>query len=332
MPRLIVRAHSSEPDGMGHLIRSIAVAEAWSAIGDDYEVIFVLSSGCEIPAGVERADWTWLCSPEIPGVAWDLQFLLDKPCWDDAVLLIDGYVFDMEYVQEMMGVCPVVLVDERCLDWAALGPRLHWIDPDVADDDRLPYAALRRQFYLWHDWKRAIPEWADHVLLALGGTDCGKLTLPCVTEIAKRNPSCTTHVVYGGDDSVLMGSLQSICWESNALEYHGRVQNMAELMSHMDLAVTAGGSMLTELAYMGLPGVTVVVAENQEELVAKLDGKTVMAVQGSQVEIIDKMLELVYSQEDRRMLSAGGRRAVDGFGALRIAMICDEMRKGVDDA
>ena len=190
MPRLIVRAHSSPAAGMGHLIRSMAVAEAWSAIGDDYEVIFVLSNGSELSVETQRPGWSWLCSPEVPGVAWDLQFLIDKPCWDDAVLLIDGYVFDMVYVQEMSRICPVVLVDERRLAWAELSSRLHWIDPDLSDDDRLPYAALRRQFYVWHDWQRTIPEWADHVLLALGGTDCGKLTLPCVTEIAKLHDAC----------------------------------------------------------------------------------------------------------------------------------------------
>jgi UDP-2,4-diacetamido-2,4,6-trideoxy-beta-L-altropyranose hydrolase len=49
------------------------------------------------------------------------------------------------------------------------------------------------------------------------------------------------------------------------------VGNMAELMSEADLAIGAGGTTTLERAYLGLPSITIVIADNQAESIRALD-------------------------------------------------------------
>ena len=47
--------------------------------------------------------------------------------------------------------------------------------------------------------------------------------------------------------------------------------NMPELMARADVAVSAGGSTCWEVAFMGLPFLIVVLAENQEHIAKELE-------------------------------------------------------------
>jgi len=62
---------------------------------------------------------------------------------------------------------------------------------------------------------------------------------------------------------------------------HGWTDAMAQLMVESDLALGAGGSSSWERCYLGLPSVTVIVAENQRQATRALaDAGATVAVDG----------------------------------------------------
>jgi UDP-2,4-diacetamido-2,4,6-trideoxy-beta-L-altropyranose hydrolase len=95
---------------------------------------------------------------------------------------------------------------------------------------------------------------------------------------------------------------------------------MADLIAGADLAVTAGGTTMWELAALGVPFLPVVVAENQRlsaKAMAALGYPTVLA-ENIAGELPAKLQGLIRDAGLRRSLAAAGQRLVDGDGASRV--------------
>jgi spore coat polysaccharide biosynthesis predicted glycosyltransferase SpsG len=101
-------------------------------------------------------------------------------------------------------------------------------------------------------------------------------------------------------------------------------ESVAGLMSEADLAVSAGGQTLYELAATGCPAIAISVAENQDVPLAALedagcvrvagrmaDGDVLMRLQGL-------LRALIGDAESRFAMSMAGQRLVDGNGVARV--------------
>jgi methionyl-tRNA formyltransferase len=97
---------------------------------------------------------------------------------------------------------------------------------------------------------------------------------------------------------------------------------MAPLMAWADLAVSAGGGTLWELALMGVPAFFCIVADNQENAVlalARAGYPVISDLQAvSNAEIGTMVNDLVTNRKHRQELSRVGRQIVDGSGAARV--------------
>ena len=101
------------------------------------------------------------------------------------------------------------------------------------------------------------------------------------------------------------------------------MENMAPLMVWADAAVSAGGTTVWELAFMGLPAVLCITADNQEGSVNALGKDRVALSFGwikdkSSEELSILISELIKDKHLREKLHANGRLAVDGKGVERI--------------
>ena len=101
--------------------------------------------------------------------------------------------------------------------------------------------------------------------------------------------------------------------------------SICALMVEADIAVSAGGQTLYELARVGCPTVAVRVASNQDgqlqifaeagfiRAVGRADDSKVITAMG------DALLSMLSDPAARAAMSAAGQRVVDGQGALRVA-------------
>ena len=126
------------------------------------------------------------------------------------------------------------------------------------------YALLRKEFICYKNWPRVIPSVAKKVLVTMGGTDQDNCTLRIVHALNKIS-------IPDLEVAVLLGPANEHKSEiENALKispFNGKLlvslDNMAEAMAWADVAIAAGGSTSWELAFMGLPSLLVILAENQ---------------------------------------------------------------------
>lgn len=110
--------------------------------------------------------------------------------------------------------------------------------------------------------------------------------------------------------------------------------DMPALMADADLAVTAGGTTVWELAFMGLPALTIILAENQRSNGDALQKLGIAQNLGwhaglSPEHIADALKPLLEDRSVRCEMSRRGRDLVDGLGSLRVWLRLNEEKLGL---
>ncbi|MCK4598756.1 UDP-2,4-diacetamido-2,4,6-trideoxy-beta-L-altropyranose hydrolase [Candidatus Bipolaricaulota bacterium] len=333
---LIIRADANTHIGTGHLMRCLALAQAWKDSGG--EVAFItacesdgllqrlLDEGFQIVT-VERS------YPDPADLEATSQVLAAHP---NAWVVLDGYHLDEVYQKQVKEAGhPLLVIDDMAhlehyyadivLNQNLHAAQLHYsCEPYTQLLLGTQYVLLRREFLEWQDWKREIPEVARKVLVTLGGGDPDNVTLKVVRALQQVNVDDLETVVVVGASNPHFRELQSaIRNPQSAIRLVQNVTNMAELMAWADVAISAGGSTCWELAFMRLPSAILVLAENQEETVRMLTERAVFLSlrdgHNTQLQDIAQALtHLLLNHEIRRKLSQKASLLLDGLGALRV--------------
>jgi spore coat polysaccharide biosynthesis predicted glycosyltransferase SpsG len=100
---------------------------------------------------------------------------------------------------------------------------------------------------------------------------------------------------------------------------------LPELMAWADVAVSAGGGTCWELAFMGVPQMLLTIASNQVPVAAGLEryGLAILLGQQGEVsaqEMSESLADLLADSKLRLQLAERGQEAVDGQGAMRVAV------------
>ncbi len=285
MKRLIIRADASTQTGSGHVMRCLALAQAWNDQGG--ETILVLAE--QILALESK-----LIAEGITLVYLETTIGSDEDAQQTASIankyaaswvVVDGYQFGAKYQKELKGFgLKILFLDDN-------GHAEHYFSDLVLNQNisadiniyssREPYTQLllgteytllRRDFLKWREWKRLVIPNAYKILVTLGGSDPENVTLKVIQSLSLiQNNNLDIVVVIGGTNpnyeqltSFTKNSLLSISLQIN-------VGNMDELMAWADIAIAAGGSTNWELAFMGLPSIVITIADNQKAIAAELD-------------------------------------------------------------
>jgi UDP-2,4-diacetamido-2,4,6-trideoxy-beta-L-altropyranose hydrolase len=335
---LLIRADANAQMGTGHVMRCLALAQAWQASSG--RALFALSTttpALENRLRGEGADVTHLSAP--PGSAHDAAKTVALGQEVGAAwVVLDGYQFDASY-QQAIGEAGLRLLFID--DW---GHASHYyadvvLNQNIHADESLyasrephtrlllgtRYVLLRREFWEWHDWERETPDVARKVLVTMGGTDPANVTLEVVNALHQiALDGLEVVVVIGGGNphyEVLRTAIQGAPFP---IRLARDVTNMPELMAWAEVAVSAGGSTCWELAFMGLPAVILVLAENQRPIAERLDARGIGINLGWGTDppashIAAALSELVYSRSHRQQAVLAGRALVDGSGGRRVA-------------
>lgn len=335
---LVIRADADVRIGTGHVMRCLALAQAWQDAGG--RAIFAMAKGTptlESRLATEGAEVVRLQIP--PGKPDDAPQAAGLAKERGARwVAVDGYHFGYEYQLTLKehGL-RVLFIDDHghagryCADIV--------LNQNISADeslyaDRSPYTRLllgpryvllRREFWSWRRWKREIPDIARKVLVTMGGSDPENVTLKVIQALEQASVEGLEAVaVVGGSNPYYEELRSAVQSPATAVRLKRNVANMPELMAWADVAVSAGGSTCWELAFMGLPSVVLVMAENQERAVEVLAARRVMLSIGHaqcarERDIAKALAALLPNHCARETLSKNGRQLVDGLGALRVA-------------
>lgn len=169
------------------------------------------------------------------------------------------------------------------------------------------------------------------IMVFFGGSDPSNETAKAVKALQMLNhPDIEADIIVGVANP-RREEIENICAESPNIHFHCQVPNMSDFMTHADLALGAGGSTTWERCCLGLPALTIIIAENQAEMTETATRRALQWNLGwnahvspsSIAEAIEKCARLPNEME---LYSRNGYETVDGLGARRMASVLSEFR------
>jgi UDP-2,4-diacetamido-2,4,6-trideoxy-beta-L-altropyranose hydrolase len=258
---------------------------------------------------------------------------------DASWVVVDGYHFGAEYEQlvKAAGLRLLVIDDNGHADRyhadIVLNQNLHAHEGLYANREYYTrlllgphYVLLRREFWSWRDWRREIPEVARRVLVTMGGGDRNNLTLMVIEALEQIMIDGLDARVLVGGSNPRFEELQSAIRDFKvSIRLERNVTNIPELVAWADVAVSAAGTTAWELAFMGVPSLFLIQADNQRETAERLDALGVASNLGRPTELsCDKLarelVNLMVAADRRTEMARLGRQLVDGEGATRVLM------------
>lgn len=127
------------------------------------------------------------------------------------------------------------------------------------------YVMLRDEFYELKKHVRRRDGSIRHVLCFYGASDPTGETLKAVMALQAPGMEALTVDVVVGAANPQRESIAVLCEKLPNFTFHCQTDRMAELCARADLALGAGGSANWERAFLGLPSLVTITADNQTE-------------------------------------------------------------------
>ncbi|TYQ25766.1 UDP-2,4-diacetamido-2,4,6-trideoxy-beta-L-altropyranose hydrolase [Pseudanabaena sp. UWO310] len=336
--KIIIRADASIQVGTGHVMRCLALAQAWQDKGG--EVIFILankSTALENRLLSEGIKVVYLLAET--GSYEDANQTVDfAQKFNAQWIVVDGYHFRAKYQKAIkdFGIRLLVFDDyghaEHYYADLVLNQNIVVNNKDLYRNRETytqlllgtQYALLRREFWQWQNWQREINPITRKLLVTFGGSDPDNVTLKVIQALDWLNKDdLETIVVIGGTNPHHEVLQKEVSNSSLAISLQRNVSNMPELMAWADLAIAAGGSTNWELAFMGLPSLVITVADNQKAIATELDTQGIVIHIGWYQQITLEKIgmvvqEFIYDQSKREEMSQKGKKLVNGYGARHV--------------
>ena len=118
------------------------------------------------------------------------------------------------------------------------------------------FVSLRAEFMVWKDWPRKVSTLGTNILVTLGGADNSELLTKVVDAITELGETFQTKIILGQASKLKEGECINTVYLINT-------RNMAALMAWADIGICGGGVTLAEMAFMGLPSISLKTAPNQ---------------------------------------------------------------------
>lgn len=329
--------------GTGHVMRCLALAQAWQDKGG-HTTLAATTLPPSLGQRLASEGLTLVMLTAEPGSLDDAQQTVEHARALDAPwVVVDGYQFGADYQRALKDAnLRVLFMDDYghagtyCAD-IVLNQNSYAHEgfyTQRASHTKLllgpQYVLLRREFWPWRGWRRETPEVARKVLVTMGGADPDNVTLRVIEALQQIDaPNLEVTIVIGGSNP----HYARIETDARAVRHQIRVEqnisDMPALMAWADVAVSAGGSTCYELAFMGIPALIVVLAENQQMGAAALAKAGTGQNLGWYNEvgssaITSALMRLLTEPEFRAAMSRCGSSLVDSYGSTRIVA---EMQK-----
>ena len=335
-PRLFIRADATVAQGTGHILRMLALAQAWRRRTGQAPTFLCRALVPALAARLSAAGCTMQlldADPADPAAVAATVAVLSAavngpaPVW----LVADGYHFGPAFQAGVRATgARLALVDDngenRPYDCdLVVNQNLHAaaeLYAPRATGTRLllgsRFVLLREEFLRLRDRERPHPARATRMLVTLGGADADNVTARVIQ--ALRGSDAELRVVVGAANPHAAMLAEQIAPPSLLLR---DVQDMTEQMAWADLAVTAGGSTCWELCLAGVPFIAIETADNQHALVGALvaagaaqDGGCAADLEGA---VLARQVDTLRADlKARRALSGQARGVVDGYGSDRV--------------
>lgn len=307
--KIFIRADGGETIGLGHIMRTLVLAKE---LEKNNLVTYVCLDEKQFSKGAEL-----VLQMGIPVIK--IKEEKDILMYSGDIIIVDKYKLQEEYYKDLKATfTKVVSIDDNCeLDYyysdIIINQNIYASELTYKSSTETKlllgsnYVMMRNEFRE----KKAITvkENIEDILITLGGSDANNITEILIKELLHSRYKL--HIIVG---NAFTNYEDLKKYSSENIELY-RNAKMSEVMSKCDLAITAYGSTIYELCYMGIPSLGIEVADNQKRLKETLNENGII-VELRFGSILEQIQNLDYKK--RMRLSFSMSKLVDGKGIKRI--------------
>ncbi len=330
---LVVRVDAGPSIGLGHLQRALALAAAFTEAGR--RVCFVVNREFAAAERVAAAGWG---TTLVPAPSWtddDADAVISVAQQESAdIVVVDSDLAPASYGRRLRAAgLFVCAVDDSGngeveADVGLNGDAHAGLGQDrTGRETRLvlgpTFAPLLPEYWCAGVPAADVP--AAVVLVTVGGADAHGL-LPVLLCEAQRLPAALRlEVVVGPFCEYAEQIERTVSLFAGRARLHRAPAGMFGLIANCDMAITAAGQTMYELAALGRPAVAFQVADNQAPQLAEFVRHGVVISAGTVADpavatrAVTLASALAVDGPRLERMAAAGRRFIDGRGALRAA-------------
>jgi len=262
-----------------------------------------------------------------------IKALDQKPDW----LVVDHYALDEQWEKRLRPFVQNIFVIDDLADRAhdcdlLLDQNLHQgleqryrglLSPACTTLLGPKYALLRPEFRRDSDDLRDVRRQPRSIMVFMGGVDLGNESLRVVKNFIALDRTDISLSVIVGNDNPHYADMRAQFSSFPNISFHVNVSNMAERLDAADVAFGAGGVAMWERCCVGVPTITVSVAENQESGAQAVGAYGGTLYLGRSADVSDDTIRgaltlILNSESLRSSLSSHAASLVDGAGCARV--------------
>ena len=321
--KIAIRADGGNSIGMGHIMRTLVLAKELSKINDVFYICRIdepLSDTYSI--GIEKVKSKGFVVKTIR----EKHMLSDLKIFKSDLLITDSYDIDEKYFHETKKMFnKTAYIDDMNLynfnvDFL-INQNIDAMDYKYKVNDNTKLF-LGSQYTMLRDEFRNLPQKhikkkVKDIMLTVGGADPYYVTEQILNYVEQLDYNF--HVVIGpsfGKNTVLKS------YESKKVKLYFNA-NMYEIMQKCDLAISACGSTLYELAACGTPTLGIILADNQSDIAIKMEKLGIIQNLGwynkiDQTYLIDCLDKLSQNIKTRENISLKSQELINGNGIEKL--------------
>jgi UDP-2,4-diacetamido-2,4,6-trideoxy-beta-L-altropyranose hydrolase len=320
--KVLILTEGGRKLGFGHVSRCLALYQAFEE--RDISPLFAVNGDDtvqEFLKGTKHCVFNWLL---------DENKLSDSARGSD-IVIIDSYLADLALYRQVSRLLrtSVYIDDNRRLDYPAgivvngsiFAEEMPY--PKRTDIKYLlgvQYMPQRKPFWDVPDIR--IRDRISSLMITLGGDDSAKIMPLILRVFICQYPDITKKVVIGKGFHGI-NEVEELRDERTEMIYYPDAEKMKEVMLSSDIAISAGGQTLYELARIGVPSIAIATADNQLYNVQGWLRAEFIEYAGSWEdrglkESLKDCFERLTDKETRMVRSLRGKHFIDGQGSRRI--------------
>jgi len=348
---IFIRTDASNNIGTGHVMRCLTLADELRQKGTDINFICRERPG-NLISYIENRGYKVHQLPGDIDIETDRRLIKEivskcetKPDW----VIIDHYDIDIsweyplrEHVKKIMVIDDLANRRHDCdllLDqnYSKKENRYNGFIPENCVQLLGPeYAILRPQFQKARDNLRERDGGVNRILIFMGGVDPKNITSKALRAIHMLDRSDIVVDVVIGNLNPYHDEIKILTSKIPNTICHHNVEDLAKLMSSADFCIGAGGTTTWERCCVGLPAITIILAENQKDISESLDKEGAIINLGwyqniTEYNIKEVVEGLIDNPQKMVSMSDKSRSLVDGEGVIRvvdtITSIVDNIKK-----
>ena len=351
---IIFLTHGSKQIGMGHIMRCLSLAKAFQK--KNWKVSFyskfylgatvIKEQGFPVEVQEQEENTEAVTAFHFgeetelkEDVEWLRPLLIkDKP----TILFVDSYNVTEWFFKELKQYteCLMYLDDLAAWDYPVdvlLNPNVDAEQKGYAQFKRVGKFLLGSSYCLLREEFTNVPlrfakEEIKDILITTGAADPKNMTETLLTWGKAICPTARFHLIIG---SAFEAKEEWSKKENEQVKIYVSPKKMSEIMLKCDLAISAGGSTLYELAACGVPTIAFIYSENQKSVVETLEkagyiksiGCWESLQQKESIDLQPEWIEECLDKNERQEWMQRQQKLFDGKGTKRVVEEVEEYIK-----